>query len=56
MEPTIVGRVLLERSSGRSYGAIAAGLTTDGVAPPGLAVRWYAMTVRTIEQRAKNLQ
>jgi hypothetical protein len=56
VEPTIVGRVLLERASGRSYGAIAAGLTTDGVAPPGLAVRWYAMTVRTIEQRAKNLQ
>jgi hypothetical protein len=56
VEPTVVARVLLERASGRSYGAIAAGFTADGVAPPGRAVRWYAMTVRTIEERAKNLK
>jgi hypothetical protein len=46
----------VERASGRSYGAIAAGFTKDGVAPPGLARHWYAATVKTIEQRAKNLK
>jgi hypothetical protein len=55
VEPTIVARVLVERASGRSFAAIAAGFTADGVAPPGRAVRWYSMTVRTIEERAKNL-
>jgi hypothetical protein len=56
MEPAIVTRVLAERTAGRSYAAIAAGLTADGVVTPGQAAHWYPMTVRTIEQRAKDLK
>jgi len=55
VEPATTARVLAERAAGRSYAAIAADLARDGLATPGLALRWYAGTVRTIEQRAKNI-
>ncbi len=46
----ILARIAEERAQGKSYEAIAHGLTRDGV-PSGRGGRWTAMTVRRIHLR-----
>jgi hypothetical protein len=48
----VVGRVRLEHARGRSMGAIARGLTADGVATAHGGRRWWPSTVRAVLVRA----
>ena len=50
--PDVVARIVEDRAAGLSFTAIAAGLAADSVPPPGIAKRWWAMTVRAIIERA----
>ena len=49
-DPATVARIAEDRAQGKSYEAIAQGLTRDGI-PSGRGGRWTAMSVRRIHLR-----
>lgn len=53
VSPDITRRIVIERDSGRSFGDIAADLSTSGVLSPAGKLAWQASTVRRIYARAQ---
>lgn len=53
-DDTVVERILLERSRGRSFNAIAKALDADNVPTPAGGARWYGSTVSRLHAANSN--